>query len=228
LSDLSFLNQIPDPVRGAASSARVAAAPRPRGASPTRSGAQRGRVVALGGGVAWLAAHLTVYGLRSDFERLSPAYVAAQIVLPVVFATASLLVAVAPGKLGLGLGVSIVASLAVLGPLSFWGFAAAMPPPYEPAGSHAFWLSSLLCLDITLAWAAAPLLLAALALRRAFPAAPGWRSALVGGGLGLLAGAAINLHCPNVDPAHLLAGHGVPVVAAAALGAGVVARWARA
>ena len=230
MSDLSFLNEIPDPTTGAAPPAPpgATAPPRPPAASPTRSMNQRRRAAALGVSLAWLATHLAVYGVRADFQQLPAAYVAAQIALPFAFGAASLLVAVAPGRLGLGLGIGVVAGLALLGPLSFWLLAAAMPPPFAADSARGFWLGSLLCLDITLAWAAAPLLLAALALRRAFPASAGWRSALVGASLGLLSGAAINLHCPNTDPAHLLAGHGVPVVVAALVGAFVVARWARA
>jgi hypothetical protein len=49
----------------------------------------------------------------------------------------------------------------------------------------------------------------------------------VGGAVGLCAGATINLHCPNVAHAHVLVGHGVPVVVATLLGALVVSRWAR-
>lgn len=231
MSDLSFLNEIPDPTAGAAAptpSARPPVAPRPTEPSPTRSAIGRRRAAALGVSLAWLATHLLVYGVRADFHQLPAEYVAAQVALPFAFGAASLLVAVAPGRLGLGLGIGVIASLALLGPLSFWLFAAALPRPYDAVSPNGFWLGSLVCLDITLAWAAAPLLLAALALRRAFPASAGWRSALVGAALGLLSGAAINLHCPNVDPAHLLAGHGVPVVVAALVGAFVVARWARA
>lgn len=227
MSDLSFLNEIPDPT-GAATPAPATAPPPPPVPSPTRSMNQRRRAAALGVSLAWLATHLCVYGVRADFHQLPAGYVAAQIALPFAFGAASLLVAVAPGRLGLGLGIGVVASLALLGPLSFWIFAAVLPPPFASHGARGFWLASLVCLDITLAWAAAPLLLAALALRRAFPASAGWRSALVGAALGLLSGAAINLHCPNTDPAHLLAGHGVPVVLAALVGALVVARWARA
>jgi ABC-type uncharacterized transport system permease subunit len=73
-----------------------------------------------------------------------------------------------------------------------------------------------------------PLLLAALVLRRAFPSATLWRSSLVGAAVGLLCGAAINLHCANVHAAHMLAGHGVPVVLATLLGGLILARWARA
>jgi hypothetical protein len=229
LSDLSFLNEIPDPMDGAPAPAPgPGVPPRSTTASPTRSATRRRRGAALGVSLAWLATHLAVYGIRADFQQLPLGYVVAQIALPFAFGAASLLVAAAPGRLGLGLGIGIIASLALLGPLSFWLFAAALHPPYDAAGGDGFWLGSLVCLDITLAWAAAPLLFAALALRRAFPAGAAWRSALVGSALGLLSGAAINLHCPNVDPAHLLAGHGIPVVAAALVGALVVARWARA
>jgi hypothetical protein len=83
-------------------------------------------------------------------------------------------------------------------------------------------------MDITLSWAAAPLLVMALALRRAFAAQAVGRSALVGSALGLLSGAAINLHCPNVEPWHLLAGHSIPVALAALLGAFLLVRWTRA
>jgi hypothetical protein len=229
LSDLSFLNEIPDPMAGAdAPGPGSVVPPRPTAASPTRSATRRRRAAALGVSLAWLATHLAVYGIRSDFQQLPLAYVAAQVALPFAFGAASLLVAAAPGRLGLGLGIGIIASLALLGPLSFWLFAAALPPPHDAARGNGFWLGSLVCLDITLAWAAAPLLFAALALRRAFPTGAAWRSALVGSALGLLSGAAINLHCPNVDPAHLVTGHGVPVVVAALVGAFVVARWARA
>jgi len=230
LSDLSFLNEIPDPATGAASPAPAGAPapPRPPVASPTRSVNQRRRAAALAVSLGWLATHLVVYGVRADFHQLPAAYVAAQIALPFAFGAASLWVAVAPGRLGLGVGIGAVASLALLGPLSFWLFAATLHPPLGAQSAHGFWHGSLVCLDITLAWAAAPLLLAALSLRRAFPASASWRSALVGAALGLLSGAAINLHCANTDPAHLLAGHGVPVVVATLVGAFVVARWARA
>jgi len=228
LSDLSFLNEIPDPVASAPAAAPGAAPARPTAASPTRSETRRRRAAALGVSLAWLATHLAVYGIRTDFHQLPLAYVAAQVGLPFAVGAASLLIAAAPGRLGLGLGIGIITSLALLGPLSFWLFAAALHPPHDAASGSGFWLGSLVCLDITLAWAAAPLLFAAAALRRAFPAGATWRSALVGSALGLLSGAAINLHCPNVNPAHLLAGHGIPVVVAALVGAFVVARWARA
>jgi hypothetical protein len=83
------------------------------------------------------------------------------------------------------------------------------------------------CLDITLAWAAVPILCAALSLRRAFPSASAWRSALIGSACGLFAGAVMNLHCTNVDRFHMLFGHGIPVLASVLAGGFLMQRLAR-
>jgi hypothetical protein len=162
-------------------------------------------------------------------SQLPAGYVVAQVGLPILFGAGCLVVALVPGKLGLGLGVGVIGAMALIGPLSFWLFAVGLPSPHPPeAGPFGFWLGSLLCFDITLSWAAAPLLLLTLSLRRAFAAHATGRSALVGAALGLLSGAAINLHCANVDPRHMATGHGIPVLIAALLGAFLVVRWTRA
>jgi Negative regulator of sigma F len=229
LSDLSFLNEIPDPMSAEAKGPPGAELPRTRGSAPTRSSAQRRRMAALGVSLAWLCTHLVVFGIRQDFGQLPAAYIAGQVVLPILFGACCLVVALAPGKLGLGVGVGLVSAMALIGPVSFWLLALGMPVPHAAeANNLGFWLGSLLCLDITLSWAAAPLLLLALSLRRAFPAHAARRSALVGAAIGLLSGAAINLHCPNVDPWHMSAGHGLPVAIAALLGAVLVVRGTRA
>ena len=231
MSDLSLLDEIPDPVEPP-QTAHVAGevrAPLPASPAPTRSTSERRKLAALGVSAAWLFTHLCVYGIRQDFHALPAGYVAAQVLLPFVFGACCLAVALAPGKLGLGVGVAVVSAMALLGPLSFWVLALGMPAPHPPAPSpFGFWLGSLLCLDITLSWAAAPLLLIALSLRRAFATQAVWRSTLVGAAIGLLSGGAINMHCSNVHPWHLLAGHAVPVVLAALLGAGLVVKWTRA
>ncbi len=184
-------------------------------------------MLALGLSLLWVAAHLTIYGLRGDLQRLPALYLSLQVGLPALLGALSLWAALAPGRLGLGLKVSALSALALLGPLTFWLLAAALPAPYPDSPPPSFWLSALLCMDITLAWAAAPLLLAALALRRAFPSAALWRSALVGAAVGLLCGAAINLHCARGTSSHLLVGHGLPIALATLLGGLVVSRWAR-
>lgn len=229
MNDLSFLKQIPDPLSTEATPPSRGGRLPPSNDAPTRAATRRRRLAAIALSLAWLCTHLAIYGLRQDFSQLPGGYVAAQVVLPIVFGASCLAVAIAPGKLGLGLGIGLVAGMAVLGPLSFWLIALGMPLPHAPhAGPFSFWLGSFLCMDITLSWASAPLLLVALSLRRAFPTQAVSRSALVGAAIGLLSGGAINLHCPNVNPWHLLAGHGVPVLVAAALGAVLIARWTRA
>lgn len=224
-----MLREIPEPLAAVpARTSAPATLPRRPGASLTRRETRRRQLTALGISLAWFCTHLAAFGIRQDVTRLPSDYIALQIVLPALLGAASLLLAVAPGRLGLGLGVSVVAGLAVLGPLSFWLFAGAAPGLYATTGAGNFWQAALVCLDLTLAWAAGPLLLGGLVLRRSFPAGAGWRSALVGAGLGLFSGAAIDLHCPNVDPAHRRVGHAIPVIVAALVGGAVGSRSARA
>lgn len=229
MNDLSFLKEIPDPV---ASAPPAPAGPAPRFAAsapaPVRSSARRARLLALAVSLLWLTAHLSIYGLRGDLQRLPASYLLLQVGLPALLGALSLWLALAPGRLGLGLSIGVISGLAVAGPLTFWLVAVGLPVPYAEGEPANFWLGSLVCLDITLAWAAAPLLLAAVVLRRAFPSAALWRTALVGAAVGLLCGAAINLHCATLHPGHLLAGHGMPILLVTLLGGLVVSRWTRA
>lgn len=220
----AFLSEIPDPAAAAGPAAPLVLPRLP--AAPTRQVVRGRRVAALIGGLSWLGVHLAVYGIRTDLTGLPFTYVAAQIALPVLLATGSLVVALGSGKLGLGLRIGLVSTLAILGPASFCVIALGAPSPRvaEPATL----VDTLLCFDITVAWVAVPLLCAAITLRGAFAAGARSRSALVGAGIGLFAGATMNLHCPNVAPVHVLLGHGLAVVVAAALGALVLVLRARA
>jgi hypothetical protein len=220
----ALLGEIPDPAAAASPAAPVRLPSLPEAA--TRSVVQRRRAAALLGGLSWLGVHLAVYGIRTDLSGLPFTYVAAQIALPVLLATGSLVVALGSGKLGLGLKIGLVSSLALLGPVSFCLIALGAPVPRIPEPGTL--VDTVLCFDITVAWVAVPLLCAAITLRGAFAAGARWRSALVGAGIGLFAGATMNLHCPNVAPAHMLLGHGLAVVIAAALGALALVLRARA
>lgn len=221
----ALLGEIPDPERPV-SQASALRLPTTLGSAPTRQVVKRRQAAALLGGLSWLGAHLAVYGIRTDLTGLPLPYVAAQIALPAVLATASLVVALGSGKLGLGLKIGVVSSLAVLGPASFCVIALGAPTPRVPEPGTL--IDTLLCFDITVAWVAVPLLCAAITLRGAFAAGARWRSALVGAGIGLFAGATMNLHCPNVAPAHMLLGHGLAVLIATGLGALALALRARA
>jgi negative regulator of sigma F NrsF-like protein len=147
--------------------------------------------------------------------------------VPFAFAIVALAVAMSSGQLGLGASISAVITLSVLGPASFLLIALGAPEPHPPPGGGNFWLGAFVCFDITLSWAAVPLLAAALSLRHTYPVAAGWRAALVGAASGLFSGAVMNLHCPSVDRFHIALGHGIPVLVATIIGAIVVSRWVR-
>jgi hypothetical protein len=220
----ALIGEIPDPA--ALASPRAPLRLPSLAQAPTRQVVQGRRVAALVGGLSWLGVHLAVYGIRTDMKELPFMYVAAQIVLPVLLATGSLVVALGSGKLGLGLKIGLVSTLAILGPASFCVIALGAPVPY--VGDPGTFVDTVLCFDITVAWVAVPLLCAAITLRGAFAAGARWRSALVGAGIGLFAGATMNLHCPNVSPTHMLLGHGLAIVIAATLGALALALRAKA
>lgn len=224
---LARLSEIPDPGSDASLDPPRLRAPA-LVVAPERAAVRKRRLAALAASVAWVGTHLAVYGIRSDFDRVSLLYVVAQVLLPFVLAFASLLIALAPGRLGLGAKVWLIGALALLGPATFCLIALGAPAPYVvPAGAGSL-IGVLVCFDITVAWAAVPLLLAVLSLRGAFAASSGLRSALVGAAAGLFAGATMNLHCPNVSSLHVLLGHGLPVVLAAAAGAAFLAFRTRA
>jgi hypothetical protein len=217
---------VPDPLSAAAAPAPPSA-PRGLAPSPARSQVRAWRLAALFGSLAWVLLHLAILGARGDLTELPLGYAAAQILLPFAVAVLALVVALGSGKLGLGVRVALVSALSVLAPLSFLAIAAGTPAPKDvPAGVLTL-PGILVCFGITVAWAAVPLLLASLALRGAFAAAARWRSALVGAGIGLFAGATMNLHCPNVAPLHMLFGHGLPVLVATLAGALLLALRAR-
>jgi hypothetical protein len=240
VSDLSFLDQIPDPIpeeqrpdeerRARKTNGEAPERPPSRRfstPSPDRAQTRRRRWVALGLSATWLVTHVAVYGVRQDLNNLPPGYVAVQIGLPFSVAAASLGVALSPGKLGLGVSIGAIAGLALLGPLSFWLAAVAMPHAGLTPGDSGM-LAALVCFDITLLWSALPLVAAAFALRRSFAGGAVWRSALIGAATGLFSGAAMNLHCTNTDPLHMALGHGMPVLLGALVGAFVLSRWLRA
>jgi hypothetical protein len=216
---------VPDPL-AAAAPARPLRLP-DLGPSPERTQVRSRRVAALIGSLGWLGMHLAVFGIRDDLGRLPLSYAVAQILLPFAVAVTALVVAMGSGKLGLGMRLGLVAWLAVLGPAAFAVIAAGAPVPSDLPAPVATLTGILVCFDLTVAWAAVPLLLAGVTLRGAFAAATRWRSALVGAGVGLFAGATMNLHCPNVAPHHMLAGHGLPVIIATVAGALLLALRAR-
>jgi hypothetical protein len=218
------LGEIPDAAAlGARPLPRLQALPQ----APARAATQRRKRVALGASALWLGANLVLFGLRKDLGALTSPYLEAEVLVPCVLAATCLAIALATGRLGLGVKRGLVAALALLGPASFCVLAAVTPIPEGHAPGSSSLAAMLVCLSLTLVWAALPLVLAAATLRGAFPVASRWRGGLVGAAAGLFAGTTINLHCSNVAHVHLLMGHGIPVLAATLLGALVVSHFAR-
>lgn len=225
--ELGFdLFDIPDPASG---SEPRPAPPRsaPIEPSPTVSTVRSWRLGALLAGLAWIGGHLAVFGMRPDLHRLPVSYVALQCIVPVVLALAVLFLGMRAGKSGLGTKLGLVAAAAVAGPLAFVAIGLVVPAPAH-APHDAGMVAGVGCLDVTLIWAAAPLVFAGLALRRAFVTGARWRATAVGAACGLLAGATMNGHCVNSDPVHVGVFHGLAVVLSALVGALLIARWARA
>jgi hypothetical protein len=85
------------------------------------------------------------------------------------------------------------------------------------------------CLVTTLALGLVPLIVAAIAVRRAATTAPATVGALLGSAALLAAYAGMRLHCPVDDGLHLVVGHALPIVAGGATGAAMgqwlLARW---
>lgn len=133
-----------------------------------------------------------------------------------------------PGRFGLGIAVRANATWAVLSPLAFWIAALGARAPYLAPFDPQRGLHILLCLDLTLTFAALPLLALSLGLRRVLAGPARLRATLLGASAGLWAGTTMNLHCPNVDGLHVALGHGLPVLLATLFGAVVLARTARA
>jgi hypothetical protein len=179
---------------------------------------RRRYLLAAAASLGWLLAHLGAYGTRTDWAALTRGYLA----IGTAFA------ALWPGRFGLGIGTPASSTWAVLSPLAFWLAALGARTPYlapfDPQRALHIWL----CLDITLSFAALPLLALALSLRHVWAGPARLRATLLGASAGLWAGATMNLHCPNVDGLHVALGHGVPVLLATLFGTVVLARTARA
>jgi len=197
---------------------------RVQGEPDTLGRVQRKRALALVVSLSWAAAQLAALGLRPDFSRLSAVYVLATLVAPFALGVAALSVALARGRLGLGARPSLVALLAIGGSLFVIGVALALPAPSAAASGLRSMFS---CANLALAWAALPLVLAALALRGSFASSSVWRSALLGSAIGLGAAVAAQLRCPLADSLHVAVAHGGAVVVVALVSALLLGRLTR-
>jgi hypothetical protein len=228
--DLSRLQEIPDPVRDAP---RALESPQPsvppplgkeiRASTRGESARQRRRTVLVC--ASWWLGQLFLWGVRPDLPSLSWGYLLLLVVLPAVVAALCSYAALAPGRLGLGASRSLLVLLAAASPLAFSLVAFTAPAPAGLGTARSALEAALVCIGLLLGWMSVPLLATTRALRGAFAASAGWRSALAALSVGLCAAATLNLHCANSDRWHIALAHGAPIALAALGGAFVLTRW---
>lgn len=196
----------------------------PRGAAaPTRAELVRRRRRALIASGVWLAVQLVAFGVRPDLAALPAYYVVAVIAGPFAAGALAVVASLHPGRWGLGLRTPLLMALSFLAPAGFIlaGLATPLPTAAPSAGGGVF------CFNAILAWTLLPMVSASLVLRRSFAAGPVYRSALLGGGVGLIAGALFTLHCPVIERFHVAFAHGAAVAIAAIAGGLVLSRATR-
>lgn len=199
---------------------------RPYGPSLSRLEAKRRKRLAIAVSFSWLAVQLAAFGGRDDFSRLPGSYIFLLMVAPIAAGCSAVALASYGGKLSLGGSIATVRVLAVLAPLSFVLLGLALPSPYVggQAGNLSLGAS---CLDSTLVWALLPVAAAGIALRGTFAAGAEWRSALLGGGCGLIAAGLFTLRCPIVGNLHVAFAHGGAVLLSTCVGGLSLARITR-
>ncbi len=201
-------------------------AARLRAPPATRAELGKRRRAAIALSVAWLTVQFLAFGLRGDLARLSLGYVLGLIVAPLSAGVLAIVAAAQQGQLGLGARPLSIVMLALMCPLVFLVAGLAVPAPYRH-GETGNLMFGAYCLNSTLAWALLPIASAAVVLRGAFAAGAIWRSALLGGGCGLVAAALFTLHCPVVGKTHIVVAHGGAVLVSAVLGGLVFSRFTR-
>ncbi len=226
--DLSRLDDVPDPLGGAAParpdggpSIDVAALP----PSPTRGRVHASRAVALAGALLFDAAWIAFVERRPDIGSLPAWSVALGLGLPLIAAAAALVAVMQPGPRGLGRRFVELAALVCAPPVFFAiGTVATMP---AAAHTGPFVGPALRCIGVAGVLAAGPFAFGLLAIRRSFASAAAWRTAALGVACGGLAAATMSIVCPNSEPLHVVVAHGAMMLVyglAGALAAGRVTR----
>jgi hypothetical protein len=219
--DLDRLSRIPDPFADEVKSEPPGFDPGKLEPSPTRAAVQRHRataaVIAILVPLAWIG----IDGLRDDFRRLPAWMHAVGIGAPFLLAIAAAVVALRPGRRGLGATARSIATISV-------GVAAAFAAltVLTPDQTH-HTTRTINCLLFTSVISAVPIVALAAGFRRAFAAASTWRTVALGVACGAFAAAAMRTVCPNDDPLHVLVAHGAGIALGALLGASL-SRFTRA
>jgi|HubBroStandDraft_1064217.scaffolds.fasta_scaffold163114_1 hypothetical protein len=204
--DMHRLNDIGDPLSGAAEMPIGPLRSRPTVRPRTRSQVALVRGAALCMSVLYELAWLAILAKRGDLATMSRTTLLVEVLVPMAAAVLAFAVAVAPGSNGMGIPKRRLAVLTLLAPLLFvLGTAIAGP---ADADTRPFIGHVLGCLGWTMLFSTVPLALAAWAFRGVFVAAPGWRLAALGVSCAGLAAATMSVACSVGSPAHVILGHG--------------------
>jgi hypothetical protein len=215
--DLPAFDDVPDPFEGAGSAQLPALDARHLPPSPARARVRSLRWAALALALGVQAVGYAVVGHRTDLGEAARWRLAAGVLVPLAAAGLGLVAAAGVGELGVGQRASRLAVLVGLVPVMFAGGVALVSPVADD--DPLFWPRALRCVMVTVALTLPALALAAIAFRRAFVAAAGWRTSALGAACGALSAATMSLVCPDVSALHVLLGHGLMILAGAALGA---------
>jgi hypothetical protein len=184
--------------------------------APTRDRARDRRRMALSFGVAIALASFALVGSMGPLPR------------PFLFACGAgwslvafvgTLVGLSRGQMMLGRSTrALVATASAIAPVVLaWILMLVfyMQPPHVAPPMHVH----LVCCAMGIAFAAAPLGAMLWIRRGTDPVHPAATGATLGSAAGAWGGLLIHLHCPYVDPAHVVAGHVLPIVLLAIAGA---------
>ncbi len=169
-----------------------------------------------------IAIALGVALMRPDIAALPPASLIGVSLGVAFLAAATLVVALSPGRHGLGAPVTwLVVLAATTAPLY------AMMTMMAGLGTAPDGPPVRGCFTMSTGVALVGLVGLTYALHRSVPAAAVARGALLGACAGAWAGLTIHLHCPCGEPLHILLGHAAPIAICAALGAVISPRFLR-
>jgi hypothetical protein len=201
----------------------------PEGASPTRSAMKTRRAIAVVALTAWPPVLRLGWGFRPDIAERS-AFVAGQAALLGLLLIPAILIAILPGRRGLG-GPLWRTRIAALGlPIAFMLVGLFWLPEGSPGsfGEIGPWAAILPCFSIGLLVAVPMLLVLLWAVQRAFPSAAAWRGGALGAAVGLVGSAVLTAHCSSPFGGHVALAHGLPIVIAGLLGGFLGLKIARA
>ena len=206
---------IPDPARGVAS--RPAPAPvAPAAPSPTRAQRRRRTLLGVGCAVAWLVFLVARLGVR---RSIGDAGVLVSLGLFTLVGGAGLGLALRRDARGLPPGLRVL-QVILLGFAAFYGVLVLVRSAAVPAVALR-WGNVGGCLSCAHLLAAGPLVVATLVFRNSFLSFPAWRGAVIGAACGLGGSVGIHAHCDVETASHLLVAHGLVIVVASLVGAGL-------